>query len=202
LGRDRDAGQGYTRIIVSATPHHVFSYAEYLLRERETGLKHEYLGGQIFAMAGGTPEHARLISEVAFALRALIDPSKCRVFVSELKVRVQATGLATYPDVAIVCGDVLHDPEDTNAVTNPKVLVEVLSPSTEAYDRGEKWSHYRRIPTLEAYVLVGQIPPRLEVYERQPNGDFVHRSAEQGASLRLAPLGGALDVDPLFAHAL
>jgi Uma2 family endonuclease len=189
-------------MIVSASHHHTFSYADYLARERETGLKHEFLGGQIFAMAGGTPEHARLITEVAFSLRGLVDPTKCRIFVSELKVRVEATGLATYPDVAIVCGEVECDKEDGNAVINPKVLVEVLSPSTEAYDRGEKWAHYRRIPTLEAYVLVAQIPARLEVYERQPNGEFVHRCASAGESLRLAPLGGALDVDPLYARAL
>jgi len=165
-------------------------------------MKHEFLGGQIFAMAGGSPEHARLITEVAFALRSLIDPATCRIFVSELKVRVEATGLATYPDVAIVCGDVERDKEDGNAVVNPKVLVEVLSPSTEAYDRGEKWSHYRRIPALEAYVLVAQIPARIEVYERQPNGEFVHRSASVGESLPLAALGGSLDVDPLYARAL
>lgn len=187
---------------MSASPHHTFSYADYLAREQETGLKHEFLGGQIFAMAGGTPEHARLITEVALSLRGLIDPARCRVFVSELKIRVGATGLATYPDVAIVCGEVHHDTEDPNAIINPKVLVEVLSPSTEAYDRGEKWAHYRQIPTLEAYVLVGQVPARLEVYERQPNGDFVHRSASAGESIQLPSLGGVLRVDPLYVHAL
>ena len=76
----------------SATPHHLFSYAQYLAREQETGLKHEFQSGQIFAMAGGTPEHARLITEVALALRSLVDPSKCRIFVSELKVRVKRRG--------------------------------------------------------------------------------------------------------------
>lgn len=185
-----------------ATPHHVFTYAEYLARERETRLKHEFLRGQIFAMAGGTPEHARLISEVTFMLRGSIDPARCRVFTSELKIRVQATGLATYPDVAVVCGDVLRDEEDGNAVINPKVLVEVLSPGTEIYDRGEKWAHYRRIPTLEAYVLVGQVPERLEVYEKQADGDFVHRIADRGESLPIVCLGSAIDVDALYVAAL
>lgn len=78
-------------------PHYVFTYREYLERERETGLKHEFLRGQIFAMAGGTPEHARLIAAVTIALGELLDPRTCRIFSSELKIRVQATGLATYP---------------------------------------------------------------------------------------------------------
>jgi Uma2 family endonuclease len=188
--------------MASAAPHHIFTYAEYAARERATGLKHEFLGGQVFAMAGGTPEHARLIAEVTFALRTMIDPARCRVFASELKIRVLATGLATYPDVTVVCGDVEHDEEDKNAVTNPKLLVEVLSASTEAYDRGEKWAHYRRIPTLEAYVLVGQIPERIEVYERQAGGEFVHRIAERGETLRLACLAGGIAVAPLYAAAL
>ncbi|MBK6514267.1 MAG: Uma2 family endonuclease [Polyangiaceae bacterium] len=188
--------------MVVATPHHVFSYEEYLERERVTGLKHEFLEGHVFAMAGGTPEHARLIAEVSFALRSLIDPRRCRVFSSELKVRVRATGLVTYPDVAVVCGDVERDEADPNAVLNPTILVEVLSPSTEAYDRGEKWAHYRRIEGLAAYVLVSVVPARLEVYERQANGDFVHRVAERGETLALACAGGALEVDALYAAAL
>ena len=119
----------------------------WLLGPRQmTTLKLKFVGGQIFAMSGGTPEHARLIAEVAFALRGLVDPNACRVFGSDLKVRVEATGLATYPDLTVVCGDLIVDKEDPNAVTNPKIVVEVLSPSTEAYDRGEKWAHYRRIP--------------------------------------------------------
>src|SRR5438128_1779113 len=100
-----------------------FSYQEYLAREQETGIKHEFLRGQIFAMAGGTPEHARLIAEVAYRLRGIIDPTRCRIFSSELKIRVAATGLATYPDVAVICGDLERDHEDKNAATNPKVLV-------------------------------------------------------------------------------
>jgi Uma2 family endonuclease len=187
---------------VHAPGHHRFTYAEYLERERETGLKHEYLAGQIFAMSGGTPEHARLIGQMIIALAAMIDPKRCRVFSSELKIRVAKTGLATYPDVSIVCGDLALDAEDPNAVTNPKVIVEVLSPSTEAYDRGEKWAHYRRIESLEAYVLVAQIPTRLEVYERQPNGEFVHRMANAGESLPIACLAGAIAVAPLYSAAL
>jgi Uma2 family endonuclease len=146
-------------------------------------------------------EHVRLTAEVAFAIRSSIDPSCCRVFLG-LTVQVPATGLTTYPDVALVCGDPLRASNDENAVTNPKLLVEVLSPSTEAYDRGEKWAHYRRIESLEAYVLVSQIPQRVEVYEKQANGEFVHRLAGPGERLVIAAADLTLEVDALYRAAL
>ncbi len=176
--------------------HAIFSYADYLQREQETGLKHEWLDGQIFAMAGGTLEHARLIAEVTRALQ--FDPKQCRIFTSDLKVRVQATGLATYPDVTIVCGTPAVDGADPNAVVNPSVIVEVLSNTTEAYDRGEKWAHYRQIPSLRAYLLVDQIRPRVEMYERTADG-FLHRMAEAGERLTIPGLSSALEVDALYA---
>jgi Uma2 family endonuclease len=191
----------------AAVPHHVFSYGEYLERERETGLKHEFLRGQIYAMAGGTPEHARLIAATTIALGRMVDPRKCRIFSSELKVRVQATGLATYPDVTVVCGDAVRDAEDQNAIVNPRLVVEVLSASTEAYDRGEKWAHYRRLESLEAYVLISQVPERVEIYERVPAGQdnagaFLHRVAGRGEELKISCLGGTLSIDDLYVGAL
>lgn len=183
-------------------PHHVFSYVAYLEHEKLTGAKHEFVNGQVFAMSGGTPEHARLTFRVAATLDRIVDPKKSRIFSSDLKVRVRATGLATYPDVAIVCGELELDREDALAVVNPKVLVEVLSPSTEAYDRGEKWSHFRRIESLEAYVLVSPSPQRLECYERRADGAWGHRVAEKGETLALACLGGEIAVDPLFEQAI
>jgi Uma2 family endonuclease len=136
------------------------------------------------------------------ALGRMVDPKKCRVFTSELKVRVAETGLGTYPDVAVVCGDVARDPEDPNAIVNPRLVVEVLSPGTEAYDRGEKWAHYRRIPTLEAYLLVNQIPPRVEIDERQSNGDFVHRTANLGERLPIATLHAEMEIAALYEGAI
>ncbi len=181
--------------------HHRFSYAEYLERERETGLRHEYLDGEVFAMTGGSPEHARLIAEVTFALRTAIDPQRCRVFSADLRIRSPDTGLATYPAVAVVCGPVQVHEEDPSAVINPIVLVEVLSPSTEAYDRGDKWAHYRRLRSLKAYVLVSPVAERLEAFVRTDRG-FVNLSASRGETLALEPLGVALDPNELFAQAL
>ena len=198
---------GYSFDMSAAVPHHVFSYREYLERERETGLKHEFLNGQIFAMARGTPEHARLIAAVTIALGRMVDPRRCRVFSSELKIRVAATGLSTYPDVTVVCGDATRDAEDPNALANPRLVVEVLSPSTEAYDRGEKWAHYRRLESLEAYLLVSQVPERVELYERIPAGQgdagaFSHRMAGRGEDLAIRCLEGVLHVDDLYLGAL
>lgn len=194
-------------MVVAGNPHHVFTYAEYLAHERDTGLRHEFLAGQIFAMAGGTPEHARLISEVSFVLRGAIDPQQCRVFSNDLKVCVKATGLVTYPDVTIVCGEPVRDATDSNAIVNPKVIVEVLSAGTEAYDRGEKWAHFRTIDSLQAYVLVSQIPQRIEVFERVGPGrdssrEFVHRLAGPHEALRIDCLEATLSVDALYAGAM
>jgi Uma2 family endonuclease len=191
----------------AAVPHHVFTYREYLEREKETGLKHEFHRGQIYAMAGGAPEHARLIAAMTIAIGRIVDPRKCRIFTSELKVRVQATGLATYPDVTVVCGEASRDGEDPNAIVNPKLVVEVLSAGTEAYDRGEKWAHYRLIESLEAYVLASQVPERVEIYERIPVGQdhagaFLHRSASPGEALAIRCLDGAITVDDLYLGAL
>ena len=191
----------YAAAVSQAARHHLFSYAEYLAREQETGLKHEWLDGELFAMAGGSPEHARLIAAVTHALSSLVEPRRCRVYTAELKIRVAASGLATYPDVAVVCGPLELDREDANAVVNPTLLVEVLSPSTEAYDRGEKWAHYRRIPTLAAYVLVDQLRPRVELYERASVDTFLHRLAGPGERLHLACLGADLAVDDLHPPA-
>lgn len=181
--------------------HHRFSYDEYLARERETGLRHEFLDGQVFAMTGGTPEHARLIAEVSFALRGAIDPKRCRVFSADLRVRIPSTGLSTYPDVAVVCGDVELARDDANAVINPTVLVEVLSPSTEAYDRGEKWAHYRRIESLRAYVLVSPVAERLEAFLRTDAG-FINVVASGDEPLELPDLGMRLIPRELFMNAL
>lgn len=181
--------------------HHIFSYAQYLERERETGLRHEFLDGQVFAMTGGTPEHARLIAAVTIALGTAVDRKRCRVFSADLRVRIPATGLATYPDVAVVCGPVQTDDEDPHAVINPTVLVEVLSPSTEAYDRGDKWAHYRRLKSLQVYLLVSPVSERLEAFVRTEGG-FVNLVASAGETLPLDPLGVHLDPSELFAHSL
>ncbi|WP_437822017.1 Uma2 family endonuclease [Sorangium sp. So ce1078] len=178
------------------------TYAEYLEQERASPTKHEFLGGESFAMAGGTPEHARLSARVIVALGAQLTRRPCDVFSSDLRVRVLATGLATYPDVSVVCGQLARDPEDKDAVVNPLVLVEVLSDSSEAYDRGEKFAHYRRIPSLKEYVLVSQAHRRIEVFRRNEDSSWTLHEAGPGERARLASIDGVLDVDEIYGGVL
>jgi Uma2 family endonuclease len=173
------------------------SHREYLALERAEDARYEWFDGQVYAMAGGTLAHAELGSAIAAELRAMALSCGCRVFSADAKVRVLATGLATYPDGSVVCGAVTRDPEDENAMTNPVLLVEVLSDSTERYDRGEKADHYRRIPSLKDYVLVSQHTPRVEIHSRE--GDhWVLRVAGPGESVPLTAMPGALAVDRVY----
>lgn len=180
------------------------SYAEYLEREAKSVTKHEWLDGVIYDMSGGTPDHAGLGAAVIRTLGNQLAGKRCRVFGPDLKVRVLATGLATYPDASVVCGQIEPDPESRNtAVTNPTVLVEVLSDSTEGYDRGEKFAHYRRIPSLREYVLVGQAKRRIEVFRKNEAGLWVLvAEAGAGEAATLESIGCTLLVDEVYADPL
>jgi Uma2 family endonuclease len=177
-------------------------YDEYLAQETISATKHEYLRGQVFAMAGGTPEHARLQASMARELGVALGGSRCAVFSSGLRVRVVDTGLSTYPDVTVVCGKLETAPDDPQAAVNPTVLVEILSEGTEAYDRGEKFAHYRRVPSLREYVLVSQNQPRIEVFRRADGGEWTFSELGAGDSLRLGSLNVAVSLDAIFANPL
>ncbi|WP_258182782.1 Uma2 family endonuclease [Enhygromyxa salina] len=166
------------------------SYADYLAAEEASETKHEFLRGQVYAMAGGTPEHAGLAGAVIAELSAALRGRPCRVFSADLRVRIEATDLSTYPDVTVICETLERSELDANAATNPTVIVEVLSDSTEAYDRGEKFAHYRRLPSLREYVLVSQREPRIESYFKNAAGVWVLSEAGAGETLALASLDG------------
>jgi Uma2 family endonuclease len=175
-------------------------YSEYLAIEQRTGIKHEWLDGTVRAMAGGTPQHSGVGAGLMFQLSLALSGRRCRVFTSDLKIRVRATGLATYPDVAVVCDRLERDPEDRNAITNPRLLAEVLSDSTATYDRGRKFDHYRQIPSLREYVLLSQDEPRIEVLRRNEQGVFETHTALAGQELEL--VGVKLSVDAIYADPL
>lgn len=186
---------------MTASPYrarHRYSYAEYLAYERDSQLKHEYVDGEIIAMAGGSIRHSALASRVGAALENS-RRSGCIVFQSDMRLRVLATGKATYPDVSMVCGAIEGDPGDPggSTITNPTLIVEVLSPSTEQVDRGEKWQDYQRIPSLQEYVLVSQSQPRIEWYRRLDSGGWEYREATEGV-VQL-PSGVTLDLARLYA---
>lgn len=141
-------------------------YADYLRLEAESPLKLEFSDGEVFAMAGGTPEHAALAMQIV----RLVSPqlgADCRVFSSDLKVWIAATELATYPDLTIVCGPLARAAHDPNAVTNPSVIVEVTSRSTEDYDRGSKLSQYKQCPSVRAIAVVSHRQELVTVSQRE-----------------------------------
>ncbi len=175
--------------------HH--SYHDYLAALEVSGVKLEYCDGEIYAMAGGTPVHADLAASVIRLLgNALL--GRCRVSSSDLKVRIEATDLTTFPDATVVCGERETSSVDRNAVTNPTLVVEVTSASTEDYDRGEKLHHYEQCPSLRAVLFVSHRRQQVTAVVRDAEGwsESEHRAGERVA---LQALGCTLDVSELYA---
>lgn len=177
-----------------------YTYAEYLALEEESAVRHEYLDGEIYAMAGGSPDHAALAAAVIGALRGRLPPG-CRTFTSDLRVRVTASGLSTYPDAAVVCGRTGRAIDDALAVVNPVFLVEVTSPSTEEYDRGEKLRHYKQLASVRAVLIVAHREPRLTLHCRADEGWTVIE-ARRGEALEIASLAARLAVDEVYRDGL
>jgi Uma2 family endonuclease len=148
---------------LDAAPKLRFTFREYLSVDERSEVKHEYLDGLILAMAGGTPEHARRAMAVGTELVRQLAGRRCAVYSEALRVRVRETGFAGYPDVTVIGEELERDPEDANTIVNPTLVVEVLSPSTEEYDRGEKLAQYQRIASLRHIVLVAHDAPRIEI---------------------------------------
>ncbi len=174
--------------------HH--RYEEYLAALEVSGVKLEYCEGEIYAMAGGTPAHADL---AASAIRLLGNALsvQCRVSSSDLKVRIEATDLSTFPDATVVCGERTTSAIDKNAVTNPTLLVEVTSNSTEDYDRGEKLSHYQQCASVQAVLFLSHRRPQVTVVARSANG-WEQREYRAGQQVVLENPSLALDVDELY----
>lgn len=185
-------------------PHHRLTFDDYLRIEADSGTKHEFHAGQVFAMSGGTPEHAGVTANVTRLLGNVLEGRPCRVFSPDLRVRVQETGLATYADVTVICGQLELDPADPKGHTalNPRLLVEVLSPSTENYDRGEKLGNYKLIPSLQEVVLVAHDRKEIEVVRREPDGSWSRRIAADGESVRLSSIDCELAVVDIYRNPL
>src|SRR5690606_17054586 len=150
----------------------------------------------LYAMAGATPEHAALSVNVSSSLHRQLRGGPCRVFSSDLRLRVSRTGLGTYPDVAVVCGELRFEPESRRtAVTHPTVIVEVLSDSTEEDDRTTKFEHYRTLPSLRTYVLVSHRERLVEVFERGESGEWKRTEARSGGEVKLSSIDCTLEVD-------
>jgi Uma2 family endonuclease len=185
-----------------ATPMLRLSRADYLVREDAAQTKSEHINGEVYAMAGGTLEHSALAPALAAELRTALAGKPCRIYSSDVRVHVASTGATFYPDLSVVCGQATSPPDDPHALANPRVLVEVLSDSSEAYDRGAKASHYRRLDSLQEYVLVSQGEPRIEVQRRSERGIWELYFFGPGEALRLESLGVSVPVDAVYANPL
>lgn len=174
---------------------------EYLRREFHAVEKHQYFRDEVFSMAGGTADHSLITANAICALGNALKGRRCRVCDSNLRVRVERTMMYTYPDASVICGPVEHDPIDENLTTilNPTVLIEVLSPSSEAFDRGEKFLNYAQIDSFKEYLLISQHTPRAETFTRRDDGSWLVRVAAGLESIvRLASLSVELKLAEIY----
>jgi Uma2 family endonuclease len=175
---------------------------EYLRIERDAESKSEFHDGQMFAMAGGSPNHAYLSAEITVIIRRQLPPG-CRTFSSDLRIKVAPAGLYTYADCTVICGELQLYGEQKDVILNPLVIVEVLSPSTEAYDRGKKFELYRTIDSFKEYLLVHQDRHHVEHYSKQDDGSWLLREhSGEGATVVIARLNARVPLADLYASAL
>jgi Uma2 family endonuclease len=158
---------------MSSQPKVRLTPEEYLTIERKAECKSEYHAGQMFAMSGASEAHNLIAGNVFAAFHAQLRNRPCKVYPSDMRVKIGFTGLYTYPDVTVVCGEVHFDDEQRDTLLNPTVIIEVLSPSTEGYDRGAKCGHYRKLESLQEYVLIAQDKHHVEHYVRQPDDQWL-----------------------------
>ena len=140
---------------------------DYLAIERSAEYKSEYLDGEIFAMTGASRAHNTIVLNIGSEIRQHLKNRPCKAYVNDMRVKVSPTGLYTYPDVIVVCGKEQFDDAHLDTLLNPTLIIEVLSDSTEAYDRGRKFEHYRHLDSLVEYVLIAQHRPHVESFRRQ-----------------------------------
>ena len=176
-----------------------FTPAEYLTLERTADYRSAYFQGEIFAMAGGSPRHSLIQTNLTAELRQALKGSHCTAYNSDLRILVNPTGLYTYPDASIVCGPLELADGQKDVVLNPTVLFEVLSDSTEAYDRGQKFGHYRQIESLREYVLVSQSEVLVERFQRNPDNTWTLKESRGiDAQLSLNSVGISIPVMEIY----
>ncbi len=185
---------------MSALPKRLFTPQEYLLLENQATYRSQYVAGEIYAMAGAEPGHIEIVDNISFALKTLFGDRPCKSYTTDMRVRTEAGELYTYPDVAALCGEPRFDRSSRPAILlNPQVIFEVLSPTTETFDRGEKFLRYRTLESLTDYVLVAADFLRVEHFTRQDGGQWTmteYRQPDDRVPLR--PLGGELTLAQIY----
>ncbi len=164
---------------MSALPETKWTVEQYLAFERASEVRHEYLKGQIYDFAGASENHSLVLGSTYANLYTQLRKKPCKVYATDMRVKVNRAGLYTYPDIAVVCGTPQFEDDHRDTLLNPALIIEVLSPSTESYDRGRKFQHYRRLDSLQEYVLIAQDSCRIEHYTRQPDGQWLLNEISQ-----------------------
>jgi Uma2 family endonuclease len=186
---------------MSSLPHPLITPEEYLEAERRAEYRSEYLDGQVYAMAGASPVHVRIMLNLARRLDEQLEDGPCQVFAVDLKVRVATAGPYFYPDLVVVCGKPQAQEQHDDVILNAKVVIEILSPSTESFDRGKKFQAYSRHEFLSEYVLVAQDHIQIDHYVRQPNGhwDFTSTSDADGV-IEFPTVGASVKVADIYSR--
>lgn len=156
----------------------ILTSEEYLELERKAEFKSELINGEMYAMAGVTRKHNRIALNIASFLNNFLQNKPCRIYFADLRVQVSKTGLFTYPDLVITCGNEIMGDKYKDTLLNPKCILEILSDSTEKYDRGEKFSHYQNLESLDEYILISQNQSKVESFLRQTDNKWLYQKVE------------------------
>jgi Uma2 family endonuclease len=177
------------------------SLHDYLSWEERSGGKHEFYRGELFAMAGASPRHNRIAGNIFAYLHAKLEGRECVPYASDQRIRINAVDLSTYPDVSVTCGGIKLDDTDRHAITNPRVIFEVLSKSTENYDRGPKFEAYQNLESFQEYAVVYQTEAKVIHYVRQSDGSWTYRLLVGiQETLRLESIGCELSIDLIYRN--
>ncbi|MFN8538988.1 MAG: Uma2 family endonuclease [Thermomicrobiales bacterium] len=184
---------------MAAEPKSLISREAYLAMDRASDERHEYIAGEVFAMVGGTETHGLIIGNVLAALHRPTRQRGCRIYPGGIRIAIPAIDIYTFPDVSVMCGQPQYEDNRRDILLNPKVVVEVLSPSTERYDRGLKFQHYQHITSLDTYILIAQELPLVEQYVRHGEQEWLYSAASGlDASLLLPTLEYSLALNDVY----
>lgn len=179
------------------TYQHKWTVEEYLAYEEEAGIRHEYIDGEIYAMTGGTPDHSGIAANGVGELRSQLRGKPCRVFTSDLKVKVSEIKYL-YPDFSVICGDIQYADEKKVMVTNPILVAEVISDASEKYDKITKNEYYRSLPSLNYHLIIDQNRVHVQLYTLQDNGWLLQEFTQREQSIPLDAIDVTLSVDELY----
>ena len=182
-----------------AQPNRLLTPEEYLAFERESEVKHEYVAGEVFAMAGAGEAHNLIVANVLAWLRPQLRGRNCRIYPSDMRVKVASLGIYMYPDIVVVCGSPQFEDGRRDTLLNPTLLIEILSPSTASHDRGLKFRRYQLIPTFAEYLLIAQDRPAIEHHTRRAAGTWeTTLISDPAATLTLPTIGCTLPLSAIY----